>query len=76
MRGKTPLELKDSLEKRNSLHTCSHEKLIFEFVFEKTAVVRTRVQSALAIDTFTAVLQYFLCRGRFGITWATWGYFW
>jgi len=42
--------------KDDTLHTCSDEKRFLEIDFEKTTVVRTRVQSATATLHFTAVL--------------------
>ena len=56
MHCKTRLKFKFSPETHDSLHTCSHEKRFLEFIFQKTTAARTRVQSALAIGTFTAVL--------------------
>ena len=56
MHYKTRLKVKSLPKKRDSLHTCSNEKRFFEINFEKTTVARTRVQSALALGTFTAVL--------------------
>ena len=56
MHYKTRLKVKSLPKKRDSLHTCSNEKRFFEIKFEKTTVARTRVQSALALGTFTAVL--------------------
>ena len=56
MHCKTRLKFKFSLENRDSLHTCSHENRFFLFVFQKTTVARTCVQSALALGTFTVVL--------------------
>ena len=51
------LKVKSRQKKRVSLHTCPYEKRFFQIDFEKTIVARTRVQSALALGTFTAVLQ-------------------
>ena len=51
---KTRLKLKIPPNRRDSF-TCSHEKRFFEIDFEKTTVARTRVQSVLALGTFTAV---------------------
>ena len=48
MHCKTRLKFNFSLENRDSLHTCSHEKRLFEFIFQKTFLVRTRVQTIVS----------------------------
>ena len=63
MHYKNRLQVKSLLTKRDGLHTCPYEKRFFQIDVEKTIVARTRVQSALALGTFTAVLYCFLRRG-------------
>ena len=74
MHYKTRLKVKSLPKKRDSLHTCSNEKRFLGNNFEKTTAARTRVQSALALGTFTAVLSRFLRRGRFWVPRALWAY--
>ena len=49
---KTRLKIKIPRLKRDTLHTCSHEKRNFENQIKKSIVVRTRVQSVGATHAF------------------------
>ena len=67
---KTRAKLKILHSKANTFHTRSNEGRSFEINFWKTLVARTRVQSARAACTFTAVSECFLDWRRFGSFWA------